>query len=276
METDYPHPPEDIPVGFHQEKDSLKQSTRDEEATKAADYDIGIAEVHYHAEDLEVKLSDRSRTLFIRKVYGILLAQLSFTAVWIATIASNQTFFLTFLRNRTDLIVICFIASIASCVALTCFRQLARTVPANYLLLSVFTISFSYLTSLTTVLHDPSDITIAGFITAAMAGGLSVYALKTEADYSAVSSFLWSLVFTLVFACLTAVFVPGKLVQVALSVLVALIMSVYIVFDTQMIVGGRYAALSIDDYIFAALMLYVDVMRLFLEILRILGKLKNN
>jgi protein lifeguard len=55
---------------------------------------------------------------------------------------------------------------------------------------------------------------------------------------------------------------------------ILLLFSVYIVYDTQLIVGGEHRKLSfsIDDYAFAALMLYVDIIQLFLSILELFGE----
>ena len=43
----------------------------------------------------------------------------------------------------------------------------------------------------------------------------------------------------------------------------------------QLIAGKVGLAYEVDDYILAALELYIDIIRLFLEILRIVGKLMN-
>lgn len=45
----------------------------------------------------------------------------------------------------------------------------------------------------------------------------------------------------------------------------------YLVYDTQQIIGGRRIQLSPEEYIMGALQLYIDVMYIFLAILRILG-----
>ena len=50
--------------------------------------------------------------------------------------------------------------------------------------------------------------------------------------------------------------------------------SLYIIYDTQLIVGGKHKRcmqLSIEEYVYAAMILYVDIIRLFLYVLRILG-----
>jgi protein lifeguard len=49
-----------------------------------------------------------------------------------------------------------------------------------------------------------------------------------------------------------------------------IIFGIYIIIDIQMIVGGKRFEISYDDYIFAALILYIDIIRLFLYVLAML------
>ena len=52
----------------------------------------------------------------------------------------------------------------------------------------------------------------------------------------------------------------------------ALVFSLYIVYDTQLMMGGKHKyALSPEEYIFAALNLYIDFMQLFRFILILMG-----
>jgi len=54
------------------------------------------------------------------------------------------------------------------------------------------------------------------------------------------------------------------------------VISLYLIYDTQLICGGKHGRanqISMDDYIFAAIMLYLDILILFLEILKLLGKI---
>ena len=46
----------------------------------------------------------------------------------------------------------------------------------------------------------------------------------------------------------------------------------FLVYDTQMIVGGRKVELSPEEYIYGALQLYIDIVYLFLIILSCFGK----
>ena len=52
----------------------------------------------------------------------------------------------------------------------------------------------------------------------------------------------------------------------------ALVFSLYIIYDTQMMMGGKHKySLSPEEYIFAALNLYLDFIQLFRFILMIVG-----
>jgi FtsH-binding integral membrane protein len=63
---------------------------------------------------------------------------------------------------------------------------------------------------------------------------------------------------------------------VGIAGLFAIIYSIYILVDTQMILGGKNRNLQLDDYVLGATILYMDIISLFLKILRILGKKKDD
>ena len=65
--------------------------------------------------------------------------------------------------------------------------------------------------------------------------------------------------------------------QIGYSAIGAVVMSFIIVYDTQIMIGGKHKySISPEEYIFAALNLYVDIIRLFLYILAIVGKSNND
>ena len=49
----------------------------------------------------------------------------------------------------------------------------------------------------------------------------------------------------------------------------------YLIIDTQLIMGGRNKELTLDNYVLGAVMLYIDIVQLFLQLLRILGERRN-
>lgn len=69
-------------------------------------------------------------------------------------------------------------------------------------------------------------------------------------------------------------FLPySRPMEVAYSGIAALLFSFYIVYDTQLICGGKHSRhrFAVDEYCFAALNLYMDIINLFLHLLRIMG-----
>lgn len=60
-----------------------------------------------------------------------------------------------------------------------------------------------------------------------------------------------------------------------LGIIIGTFYSGYLLVDTHLILGGRHHELSLDNHILGATILYVDIIQLFLEILRIVGKKKE-
>ena len=53
--------------------------------------------------------------------------------------------------------------------------------------------------------------------------------------------------------------------------LLVVVYGLYLIYDTQLIAGGHQYSLTYDEYIVGAMLIYVDIMMLFVEILRLLG-----
>jgi len=57
----------------------------------------------------------------------------------------------------------------------------------------------------------------------------------------------------------------------------ALLFSIYLVYDTQMMMGGKKKySISPEEYIFATLNLYLDIVQIFMYILMIIGSSNND
>merc|ERR1711860_88866 len=112
---------------------------------------------------------------------------------------------------------------------------------------------------------------IAGGICAGVTLGLTIFAFQTKYDFTTCGGMLCGLLCVLCLAGFCMIFVPyNKYVEIVYGSIGALIFSMYIVFDTQLMLGGNHKlAIDPEEYIFAALNLYLDIINLFLYILRI-------
>ena len=67
------------------------------------------------------------------------------------------------------------------------------------------------------------------------------------------------------------IFWRNPIVQLIYACMGALIFSIYLIYDTQLVIGKGQFSYSLDDAYLAAIQLYLDVINLFLFILQILG-----
>lgn len=217
------------------------------------------------------------RNGFIRKVYGIVTFQLIFTFFFILIshtkpiknfIAQNQALW-TLLFSFS---IICFIVS--SCV-LVCKRGLARRVPHNYIILFFITLSESIVCA-TASLQYSFEIVVASIIlTIAATLGIIIYTLRTKRDLSSFGMALTAFVAQLFFFGFINLFIRSRFLDMLYCLAATALIGMYLVYDVQLISGKFGKEYSIDDYIFAAMELYIDIIRLFMQILRILGKLQK-
>lgn len=75
---------------------------------------------------------------------------------------------------------------------------------------------------------------------------------------------------------MVSIFYRGEFFHFMLACAGAAVFSMYIIYDLQMIMGDRKLNISPEEYIFAALNLYVDIIRIFMELLKILRYLNES
>lgn len=116
-----------------------------------------------------------------------------------------------------------------------------------------------------------SVITQAFLMTTVAFGGLSLFAMNTKRDFSAMGKFLFIALIVMLVAVLINLFVGSSMLSLAISGVGAILFSAYILYDTQNIIRGAY-----DSPVLAAVSLYLDILNLFISLLQILGALNNN
>ena len=74
---------------------------------------------------------------------------------------------------------------------------------------------------------------------------------------------------------IVAMFWRNHIVQMAYASVGALLACCFLIYDTQIMMGGDHKfSISPEEYIFAALNLYLDVIRIFIYILQLVGNKK--
>lgn len=124
-----------------------------------------------------------------------------------------------------------------------------------------------------TAYYDPITILIAATMTVGVTLGVTAYACLTKKDFTTCYGVMFGLlVGGIFFAIFMGIFYQSRSTQILVCLIFIVIYTFYIVIDTQMIAGGRRYELSYDDYIIGAMCLYVDIIGLFLYLLRLFGR----
>lgn len=213
---------------------------------------------------------------FVRKVYGILATQLLLTVAVAAPFTQME---IKALKENQWMITMATVVSLAAVCALGCCPGVARTAPLNYLLLLVFTIAEGVLVGVVCAMYTLPSVLWAIGLTAIIFLWLTAYAFTTKTDFTGYGPYLFAAVSGLLMIGLVAVVLQMfgaqvKALQMFYCALGIVVFIFYIIFDTQMMLGewgGHQVSFSIDDYVFAALNLYLDIINLFSFLLQLFG-----
>ncbi|WIA21056.1 hypothetical protein OEZ86_004936 [Tetradesmus obliquus] len=212
---------------------------------------------------------------FVRKVFGLLTVQLAITAgvtaLFIGSPAvksyvySNQWTFWT-----------AFGASLGLVLLLSCWEQARRQHPLNLIFLFSFTACEAVLVGTISSMYNTDIVLIAATLTVGITLCLSLYALQTKRDFTAAGGILFSLLFALIGAGILSIFFRNRVMDIVVSGVGAALFGCYIVFDVQLMVGSGSYSISPDEYVLAAINIYLDIVNLFLYLLRLVQEIQGN
>jgi len=220
----------------------------------------------------EVRFDQAIRLGFIRKVYGILTAQMLLTT-FMCFLSMFSNSFLRFQIENIWLIYTAMICTLILPCLIFCYEDLFKKVPTNYVILGVFTLFESYIVGFICGVTSPRVVFMAAFMTLSMVIGLTLYAMTTKTDITMQGGALFIIGMAIMLMAIFALFTDNKIVHVFISTLWVILFGIYLVYDTQLIVGNHKFRLDSDEYILASFMLYLDIINLFLNLLQIISYL---
>lgn len=209
---------------------------------------------------------------FIRKVYGILTVQLVVTLTIMSLIIFIEPFKL-YCQQNAWLLILAFVVTFTSIIVLACCPGVRRSYPSNMIFLGVFTICEGFLLGISTSYYNREEVFIAVGVTCLIVFGLTMFAFQTKIDFTILNGALFILLIILMIFGLLCAFIQNNYLNLFYACIGALLFSLYVLVDTQMIAGGNHRyTVSPEEYIFAALNLYLDIINLFLLILDIVHR----
>nr|XP_016943362.1 protein lifeguard 1 isoform X1 [Drosophila suzukii] len=209
---------------------------------------------------------------FVRKVFGILMVQLLFTCAVMATFVYHGPT-KQFVRENFVVFFLAMIVNIIVLIMIVCVESVRRKHPVNLICLAIFTFTMSLLLGAASSLMDSNVVLSAVAITTVLVTALCIYAVQTKYDYTAAGGVAITFVMILLVLSVCSFSMPGFVDSLPISCLCAVIGCFFLIYDMQSIVGGNRAEqLDPEEYVFAALTLYVDVVRIFIYVLRIVQR----
>ena len=265
------------------EQEDISELKHDNESIQMK-VEIRINDEDYLGEEEEEEIEDQSihieasvRNGFIRKVYGILSIQLiiTFGFVLLFQLPSIKKAILSNIHLAGNILIFTSFSFFCLFLILACCRNLSRTVPYNYIFLLSITLCEAISCAIISSCYSFQIVSIALLLTIVTTLTITFYACTTKTDFS-YSRVILLIAFSQLFMVgLVSVIFQFRILYSLYTFLSTIMLGFYLVYDTQLIMGKFGYGYSVDDYIFAAMEIYMDIIRLFLMILRLLAEVSS-
>jgi modulator of FtsH protease len=209
--------------------------------------------------------SGAERATLVRRTYGLVFLSVVVTMLG-AGFAFTQAAVMQAVIDHPFITFICLF------IPLIMAQRSARVFPQNVILTFLFTFIEGIWLAPFLLLSErsaPGTVSQAAILTFSAFGVLSLYATLSKRDFSAWGSFFTVGLWVLLAALLLNFFMHSAATSLVISSVGVLVFSGLLVFDTWRIL--RSGAYGPDDYVIAAVQIYLDLLNMFVFILSLLG-----
>lgn len=214
------------------------------------------------------------RHTFIRKVYMILTAQLLVTVGIVAVFCFVEPV-KTFVKRNPGIYWASYAVYFVTHIVLVCCQGPRRRFPWNLILLSIFTLALSYMTGTISSYYDIMSVFLALGITAIVTIAVTVFCFQTKVDFTKCQGLFCVLgIVIFVTGIITAIVLSFKYIpwlHMVYAAIGAIVFTLFLAYHTQLLIGNRKYSISPEEYVFAALSIYVDIVQIFLFLLQLIG-----
>uniref|UniRef100_A0A8C2FSP1 Transmembrane BAX inhibitor motif containing 1a n=1 Tax=Cyprinus carpio TaxID=7962 RepID=A0A8C2FSP1_CYPCA len=211
------------------------------------------------------------RHTFIRKVYLILAAQLLVTATIVAIFTFVEPVG-AFVRKNPAIYWVSYAVYFVTHLVLVCCQGPRRRFPWNLILLAIFV---SHSEGIKRDYYSTKAVFLALGITVLVSVAVTVFCFQTKVDFTKCSGFFCVLgIVVFVTGIITAIVLSFKYVpwlHMLYAAIGAIAFTLFLAYHTQLLIGNRKLSIGPEEYVFAALSLYVDIVQIFIFLLQIIG-----
>lgn len=221
---------------------------------------------------LNEDVDDVIRRGFIKKVMCILSAQLAVSFA-VACAFTFSTTVQDWVYENVWFAVTVSMMTMVLAIVFACIPKVARTFPINYVILFLLALGIGCSLGYGGAYYGAESFSMALGITVLITLALMGFAFQTKWDFTGSAPYMAVVSLCVLVFGLIAAIIRTRIAQIVYASIGAALFACYIVLDTQMIIGGKHKKyqFGIDDYAFAALALYMDIVNLFMMILTLIG-----
>ncbi|KAJ8267278.1 hypothetical protein COCON_G00124500 [Conger conger] len=214
------------------------------------------------------------RQAFIRKVFMVLTVQLlvTFSFVAVFTFVDDAK---RFVRMNPWTYYVSYAIFFVALIVLSCCGEFRRKHPWNLVALSILTLSLSYMVGMIASFYDTDSVIMAVGITAVVCFTVVLFSLQSKYDFTSCRGVLFVCLIVLLLFSILCIFIRHRILHIVYASLGALLFTCFLAVDTQLLLGNKKLSLSPEEYVFAALNLYTDIINIFLYILAIVGRARE-
>lgn len=224
-------------------------------------------------ENKKVYLFSESLSTYMTKIYGWMALALTISGI-VALVTSTNAALMNRIYHNPGILIGLVIGQFALVFLISAGIRRISTAAASaafivYSVLNGFTLSYIF------ILYASSTIFTAFFITAGTFALFSIYGMTTKKDLTRLGSLLFMGLIGIILASLVNMFFASSMITTVISYVAVLVFVGLIAYDTQRLKQLYYESngseVTRNLAIVGALILYLDFINLFLNILRILN-----
>uniref|UniRef100_A0A915N6Y1 Uncharacterized protein n=3 Tax=Meloidogyne incognita group TaxID=654580 RepID=A0A915N6Y1_MELJA len=228
----------------------------------------------------EIGFNDQTiRQAFVRKVFTLVTIMLGVVTVMSAIphfYRDGEKYPLReYLKKSMGLYILSLVVFLVVYFALICCENVRRSHPTNLICTGILTLSIGFVTMVMTSFYTVDSVVLAFAVTTLSCGGIVIFSMTTKRDITSMLGFAVIIGMVLVlfglFATIWTMIFHTRTLYLIYAGFGTLVFMLYLAIDIQMIMGGRKFEIEPEEHIFAAIMLFMDIVQIFWFILSLFG-----
>ncbi|KAI1705601.1 inhibitor of apoptosis-promoting bax1 domain-containing protein [Ditylenchus destructor] len=230
--------------------------------------EAGVSKPHLGFDDKSIRAG------FIRKVFLLLILML-FVVAAMTLVPFIYRPLIPFIRQNPALLYVSIALLVIIYFPMACASQLLRSYPQNIGCASLLVIAIGFITATISAFTEAEVVLLALAITFVSCVTVILFTLQTSCDFTSWTGRIILIALIILIAGISSILSIFVLKihypYIIAATLSAIIFMAWFAIDIQLIIGGRRHEISPEDYIFATIQLFVDIMIIFWLVLIIVA-----